>query len=338
MTVSAYSIPSEWDPHAALWVGWPHLKGEWGTAFEGAREEIAAVVRAAAKTTPVRIACGSREAYGSAWFALEPDIEAGRVSLHTLPAGDIWVRESGPILAVENGRRIALCFQFIGWGGKYVMTGDTMTAGGIASVERTPRRRFDFVLEGGAIELDGTGRLLTTRQCLLNQNRNPDWSEIDAETALKQAFQIDQVLWLDDGLLNDHTDGHIDNLARFIGPGRVVCQTPSGANDPNAARLSEIEQTLRAQGLEVVTLPSPGRIEDAAGAALPASHMNFVISNQKIYLPTYENQFSPLAKAQLQSYMPGYDVIDLPARHILSGGGAFHCMTQHVPALEELAR
>ena len=330
-----YLVPPEWAPQSTVWVGWPHLRGEWGNAFEGARREIADFVRALSNTTPVRIACGSREAYGSAWFALEPHIRAGRVSLHTMPAGDIWLRDTGPVVAIQAGSRLSLQFQFNGWGGKYVMWGDTMTSGGIASVEQTARHAFDFVLEGGAVDFDGAGRALTTRECLLNPNRNADWSQSDAETALQQAFGVTEVIWLNDGLRNDHTDGHIDNLARFIGPGRVICQTPSGADDPNADRLQAIEHDLRESGLEVLTIPSPGLIEDEDGMAVPASHMNVLISNQKIYLPTYEDTYAPLAKAQLETYMPDYEVVDLPARHILSGGGAFHCMTQQIPALKE---
>ncbi|MEO0607859.1 MAG: agmatine deiminase family protein [Pseudomonadota bacterium] len=334
MEVDPISIPPEWGPHAAIWVGWPHLRGEWGDAFDGAREEIAGFIRALCQTTPVRVACGSREAYGSACLALETERTAGRVSLHTLPAGDIWVRDTGPIFAGPP-RRLALQFTFNGWGGKFVMPGDTLTAGAIASVEQVPLRRQDFVLEGGAVDLDGAGRLLTTRQCVLNANRNPGWTETAASAALKQAFQVHEVIWLDDGLLNDHTDGHIDNIARFIGPGRVICQSPSGSDDPNAALYCEIEATLRAAHLEVVTLPSPGRVTDLDEASLPASHVNFLISNGAVYLPVYEDVYAPKAVQALEAALPDHKIIALPARHILAGGGAFHCMTQQVPDDEE---
>lgn len=335
MSETLFHLPPEWAPHSAIWVGWPHLRGEWGDAFDGARDEISGFVNAVSSITPVRIACGSREAYGSAWFQFEPLIRSGRVRLHPMPAGDIWVRDTGPLIGAQDGSPLALMFQFNGWGGKFPMSGDTMTAGGIASAEGVPRRGHGFILEGGGIDLDGAGRLLTTRQCLLNPNRNPDWTEITAEQALRDAFQIDEILWLNKGLLNDHTDGHIDNVARFIGPGRAVCQSPSGEDDPNAEGLVEIEQTLRDFGLDVATVPSPGLITDEDGAPLPASHMNFVISNQHIFLPVYEAHYASLAKSALQDLMPGYEIIDLPARSILAGGGAFHCMTQQVPALKE---
>lgn len=335
MTDAAINVPPEWSPQAAVWVGWPHLRGEWGDAFDGARQEIAGFVRALSQVTQVKIACGSREAYGSAWFALETEIAAGRVSLHTVPSGDIWLRDTGPIMAVRDAEPIALSFDFNGWGGKYVMSGDTMTAGGIVSVERVPRQHQPFILEGGAVDFDGAGRMMTTRQCVLNPNRNPGWTDAVAEQALRHAFGVETVIWLGEGLLNDHTDGHIDNIARFIGPGRVLCQSPSGADDPNEKRLNDIGSSLLRSGLDVVTIPSPGRILDEAGDIMPASHANFLISNGHVFLPVYEETYAPRAVAALEAAMPGYNIIALPARNILSGGGAFHCMTQQIPVARE---
>ena len=338
MSLAPVFVPPEWGPHAAVWVGWPHIRDEWGAAFDGARQEIAGFVRALCPVTPVKVACGSREAYGSAREAFEPQIEAGQVTLHTLPAGDIWLRDTGPIFARRGAALSALSFTFNGWGGKYVMPGDTMTAGGIASVEQIAREAHDFVLEGGAIDLDGDGRLLTTRQCVLNPNRNRNWTEATAEMAMKAAFGVDQVIWLGDGLHNDHTDGHVDNIARFIGPGRAICQQASGGDDPNTDRLAAIEHDLRAAGLDVVTVPSPGLIADEDGMPLPASHMNFLISNRHVFLPVYEDTHSPRAIAALEAALPDHTLVPLPARHILSGGGAFHCMTQQVPDFTELTR
>lgn len=329
-------VPPEWAPQSAIWVGWPHIRGEWGAAFEGARAEIAAFIRALAPVTPVRVACGSREAYTSAWLTLDDLAAAGHVQLHTVLAGDIWLRDTGPVLSRRGETPEALAFQFNGWGGKYVMPGDTHTAQAIASVERVSVSRFPFVLEGGAVDVDGDGRLLTTRQCLLNPNRNPDWNEADATRALEQAFGVDQVIWLDEGLINDHTDGHVDNIARFIGPGRVLCQMPTGADDPNAVTYAAIERKLKDAGLEVHLIPSPGKIVDEDGEPVPASHLNFLISNGTVFIPTYDADAVPALIAAFETALPGYKLVTLPARHILSGGGAFHCMTQQVPRFEEL--
>jgi agmatine deiminase len=331
MTETRIFISPEWAPQQAVWAGWPHIRGEWGVPFDDARAQISVFLKALSEVTPVKVACGSREAYGSAFFAFEAEIEAGLISLHTLPAGDIWLRDTGPIMGQVAGDLAALGFKFNGWGGKYVMPGDTMTNHAIAAVEQLDFRPHDFILEGGAIDLDGAGRLLTTRQCVLNPNRNTGWNEADAEAALKAAFGVSHVIWLGDGLLNDHTDGHVDNIARFIAPGVAVCQSPSGADDPNAATYAAIEADLRAAGVQPVLIPSPGVIVDEDGAAIPASHMNFLISNGHVFLPTYEETYAPQAVAALQAAMPEHKIAALPADAILTGGGSFHCMTQQVP-------
>lgn len=328
-----FSVLPEWAPQSAVWAGWPHIRGEWGAPFEAARSQITDFLKALCAVTPVKVACGSREAYGSAYFALEAEIEAGRVSLHTLPTGDIWLRDTGPIFGGNNDALHALGFKFNGWGGKYIMPGDTLTNNAIAVVEQAQFSPHEFILEGGAVDFDGNGRLLTTRQCVLNSNRNPDWSATDAERALKDAFGVSQIIWLDDGLLNDHTDGHVDNIARFIAPGVAVCQTASGPDDPNADVYLKIETQLREAGISPVLIPSPGRIEDENQHPIPASHMNFLISNQHIFLPVYEDAHAPLAAKALEAAMPDFKVICLPANAILSGGGSFHCMTQQVPVI-----
>ena len=333
MKNNTISISPEWAPHAAVWAGWPHLLAEWGSPFQAARDQISVFLKALCQVVPVKVACGSREAYGSAFFAFEAEIEAGQISLHTLPSGDIWLRDTGPIFAIQNEQPCALGFKFNGWGGKFVMSGDTMTSGAIAGVEQTKFVSHDFILEGGAIDLDDDGRLLTTRQCVLNPNRNSGWTEASAEAALKAAFGVSQVIWLGDGLLNDHTDGHVDNIARFIAPGMALCQTASGADDPNAQTYKTIEADLRDAGITPVLIPSPGRLEDADGHPIPASHMNFLISNKHVFLPVYEDRYGPKAVAAFEAAMPGYKIVPQKANAILTGGGSFHCMTQQVPKI-----
>lgn len=322
-------IPPEWAAQRALWVGWPRLPEEWGEAFVGARAEIAGFVRAASRFVPVKLACGSDEAESSAAAAT-----SGCAMIERIPTGDIWLRDTGAIFAVLDGAPGALGFRFNGWGGKFVMPGDSETAAAMAMVEGVRLQRHDFVLEGGAIDLDGAGRLLTTRQCLLNPNRNPGWDEATAEAALKATFGVDQVIWLGDGLANDHTDGHVDNIARFIAPGHALCQAPSGPDDPNADTYAKIEADLRAAGLEVSILASPGRIETDEGEVIPASHMNFTLTNDALILPTYESVYSQLAIETLMQLCPGREIVALPASHILAGGGSFHCMTREVPRFE----
>ncbi|MFN7054390.1 agmatine deiminase family protein [Hyphomonas sp.] len=317
----------EWAPQAALWAGWPRLAEEWGGDLTPARTEIAAFIRAAAAYVPVRVACGSREAAASARLAT-----GGQGQIVELPTGDIWLRDTGPIITGTGASREAQVFRFNGWGGKYLMDGDTQTAPAIAARENLPARSHPIVLEGGGIDVDGEGVLLTTRQCLLNPNRNPSLSEAEIEAALRAAFGVEEIVWLGDGLMNDHTDGHVDNIARFIAPGHVLCQHPADRNDPNADTLQEIERTLTAAGLMVSSVPSPGLIHFGDGVPVPASHMNFTLTNRAVFVPVYEDRFSAVALSEMKALFPGRDVIGLPARAILAGGGSFHCMTREIPA------
>lgn len=326
MTDTPVHLLPEWAPHACLWVGWPRLAEEWGGDLTAARQDIAGFIRAAAQYLPVKIACGSSEAAASARLAT-----GGAGEIVEIPTGDIWLRDTGPIVTGTGAARQAQIFRFNGWGGKYLMDGDTETAGAIAAQEGIGGRRHAFVLEGGGIDADGEGRLLTTRQCLLNPNRNPDLSQAEIEASLASALGVTQFIWLGDGLLNDHTDGHVDNIARFIAPGHVLCQHPADENDPNAEVLREIERTLVAHGLMVSSIPSPGLILSEEGTPVPASHMNFTITNRAVLVPIYEDRFSAVALAEMKALFPGRDVIGLPARGILAGGGSFHCMTREIP-------
>jgi agmatine deiminase len=194
-----------------------------------------------------------------------------------------------------------------------------------------------FVLEGGALDHDGAGAVLTTRQCLLNANRNPGWTQAVAERALAAALGCRKVLWLDDGLLNDHTDGHVDNLARFVAPGVVVCPIAYGDDDPNAEVYDSAAEDLRGmtdaagRALSVLRIPSPGRIA-IDDEIVPASHMNFIVANGAVIVPTYAFHAGQMACAALADIFPHRQVIALPSNALLTGGGSFHCITQQEPA------
>jgi agmatine deiminase len=326
------TIPAEWAPHKAIWTAWPSAADLWGEDLAPARGEVAAMVRALADDGAgdrMRVLAHGREAEASAKLALGQNAEV-------LPAafGDIWLRDTGPIFMREAR---AHAFRFNGWGGKYQLPHDKEVADQIARTAGVALTRHDFILEGGAIEMDGEGALITTRQCVLNRNRNPHWTEAAAEVELKRALGVEKVLWLDEGLANDHTDGHIDNLARFVAPGRVVCQAPFGPDDPNLDVLEEIALSLaamtdaRGRKLEVVAIPSPGAVLDEDGDAAAASHMNFVVGNTVVVVPVYSAS-SEAAVEALNPLFPGRKVIGLPSRAILTGGGSFHCITQQEPA------
>ncbi|HZB69139.1 MAG TPA: agmatine deiminase family protein, partial [Sphingomicrobium sp.] len=193
-----------------------------------------------------------------------------------------------------------------------------------------PYSKADWVLEGGAIDQDGSGTVLTTEQCLLNPNRNPGLQRADIEQWLARDLGFERIIWLGSGLLNDHTDGHIDNIARFVAPGRVAIPTPA-KDDPNGAVWRDAAKRLRAAKLDLVNLPSPGRIESAEGDIIPASYMNFYIGNAAVVVPQYGVANDRSAVTVVQALFPDRQAIGLRADHILTGGGSFHCISQQIP-------
>ena len=200
----------------------------------------------------------------------------------------------------------------------------------MATTAGVPLARHDWVLEGGAIDVDGTGLAVTTEQCLLNPNRNPRMDANEIASHLRRDLGIDRLLWLGDGLEGDHTDGHVDNLARFVAPGVLAVPAPSGSDDPNADVYEDAHARARDFGLDVVTIPSPGRII-VDGEVVPASHMNFYIANGAVIVPTYGSAYGDAAVAAVAALFPTRKVVGLPALHVLSGGGSFHCITQQQP-------
>lgn len=337
MTVPALLQPAEWAPHRACWLAWPAHAHLWEANLPAAQAEFAALCAAIAADggEALEVLVEDATAEAAARAALAP--AAGRVRFHTVPVGDIWLRDTAPIFVVEAGTVTAGCFRFNGWGGKYVLPGDDRVAAQVAALSGAPARLSGWVLEGGSVEPDGEGTVLTTRQCLLNPNRNPGLDEAGVEALLRRDLGAAKVLWLDEGLLNDHTDGHIDTLARFVAPGVVVCMAPAGPDDPNAAVLERIAQDLaamtdaRGRRLQVVRIPSPGRVADEDGRVMPASHVNFYIGNRAVVVPTYGTPTAEAAVAALAPLFPGRRVVGRSARAILSGGGAFHCITQQQP-------
>ena len=327
-------VPAEWAPHRAMWLGFPSHADLWQEDLDEARDEVAALARALAGPGRERVrlmVCGEGAAAAAARLLGDVDgveIVPGRF-------GDIWLRDTGPIFLDASQ---AAAFRFNGWGGKYLLEGDDEVAGQIAGHAGAALRRNDFVLEGGAVDHDGAGTVLTTRQCLLNANRNPGWDQAKAQAALADALGARTLLWLGEGLMNDHTDGHVDNLARFIGPGVVVCPMGFGRSDPNARAYDAAAQALAGMSdadgrrLKVVRIPSPGRIEDEEGKLVAASHMNFLIANGAVIVPRYEETSGRLAVEALAGLFPGREAIGLPSRAILTGGGSFHCITQQEPA------
>ena len=317
--------PAEWSPHRAMWLGFPSHAELWEGDLAAAQAEVAALARALAGPggERVRLMVRGDEAVGAACTLLG---QGSGVEVVRAQFGDIWLRDTGPIFVKRGEETVAAAFRFNGWGGKYVLDDDDLVPEQIAAAAGTPRLEHDLVLEGGAVDSDGLGALLTTRQCLLNPNRNKGWTEAKAEAALGEALGARKVLWLGQGLANDHTDGHVDNLARFVAPGLVACPVGAGRDDPNtdaygeAARVIASATDARGTPIQVMRLPSPGRILDGEGNVVPASHMNFIIANDAVIMPVYEETVSPLALEALGSIFPEREVIGLSSRAILTGG------------------
>ncbi|HWH17857.1 MAG TPA: agmatine deiminase family protein, partial [Allosphingosinicella sp.] len=315
--------PPEWAEHEWVWIGFPSHAELWLEDIGPAREEVIAfarAVRAEGRGERVILVAADDEAAASARELAGPGIEVVKE-----PFGDIWLRDTGPIILKGGGRRTASSFGFNGWGGKYELEGDDTVGLGLATAAGFATHSHDWILEGGAIDVDGTGLAVTTEQCLLNPNRNPGLSREEIETRLRADLGIERLLWLGEGLLGDHTDGHVDNLARFVGEGRIAIPAAGGEDDPNAAVYADAKARAEAFGLEVVGVPSPGRIT-RDGEIIPASYMNFYIGNTAVVVPLYGAPNDDAAVEAIGALFPGRKAVGLRADHVLTGGGSFHCI------------
>lgn len=320
--------PPEWHPQQWLWIGFPHDAAEWPGVLERAQQQIAAFANAVADSgQEVRLLVRDE-----ANAARARELTSGAVKLERRRYGDIWLRDTGPLVVFgPDGERAARRFGFNGWGGKYLMDGDQEIGAELARDAGLGVATSDWILEGGAIDTDGTGLAVTTEQCLLDPNRNPALSRADIEGRLKRDLGLDRALWLGDGLVNDHTDGHVDNLARFVGPGVLALPRATGPGDPHAAIYDDARARARDFGLELREIPSPGRIEND-GRVEPASYMNFVIINRLVVVPVYGSPHDDNAIAAIGEIFADREVIGLPADAVLAGGGGFHCASQQMPA------
>jgi agmatine deiminase len=324
--------PAEWEKHSAVWSAWPSHEALWLENLQPAREQVAALFHAIAddgKGEQLNILVHGDEAQRSADVALE----GTHHKLFRIPFGDIWLRDTAPIF-VRDGLNIkAACFGFNGWGGKYSLSHDGEVSHAVAKASGMPILKHDWVLEGGSIDVDGAGRALTSRQCLLNRNRNPKLSQMEIEHRLESQLGITQIVWLGDGMANDHTDGHIDNIARFVAPGHAVVPEAQDADDPNRDAYIAARKSLEAGGLSVSVVPSVGRYESEDGDVVPASYMNFYISNSRVIVPIYGSKWDEAGVTAIAALFPGRETLGLPANAVLTGGGSFHCITQQVPLI-----
>ena len=316
----------EWSPHEAVWIGFPSAADLWEENLAPAQAEVAAFAAAV-----------HADGAGEAVWLVAADDRAAAEARRLAPFarviverfGDVWLRDTGPIIVGTGAARRAQGFRFNGWGEKYDLPGDDSIGERIAGEAGLRFAKADWVLEGGAIDGDGSGLFVTTEQCLLNPNRNPGAGKDMIEEWLARDLGATRVVWLGDGLENDHTDGHVDNIARFVGPGRVAIPEAE-ADDPNAETYADVAEALLDADLDVVVIPSPGRIE-IDGEIIPASYMNFYIGNRAVVVPHYGAPNDAAATEALQEIFPDRRVVGLRADHLLTGGGSFHCISQQVP-------
>ncbi|MDQ3481934.1 MAG: agmatine deiminase family protein, partial [Pseudomonadota bacterium] len=297
----------EWAPHEAVWIGFPSDPALWLADLKAAEREVVAfaeAVHSGGEGERVLLVAAHEDAAAAA-RELAPF-----ATVIVEKFGDIWLRDTGPVV-IESGReRRAQGFGFNGWGGKYELPGDDSIGERLAAKSGLAFSKSEWILEGGAIEQDGSGTVITTEQCLLNPNRNGAMSRDQVEDALRRDLGFERVIWLGEGLVNDHTDGHVDNLARFVAPGRVAIPTPAG-DDPNEAVYRDAARRLRQTRLDVVTLPSPGRIESEEGDIIPASYMNFYIGNAAVVVPQYGAANDRAAVDVVQALFPDRVAIGL---------------------------
>ena len=337
-----YAMPAEWAPHQCTWLSWPHNRDTWPGKFAPVEPVMTRFVAALAKSELVRINVLDERHERHVQSLLEGSVNSERVRFHRIPTNDAWCRDHGAIFVNNEDSSeplVALDFRFNSWGGKYPPFDlDDAAARQMASHLDVPCRSLDFVLEGGSIDVNGAGALLTTEQCLLHPNRNPGMSREAIETLLMTELGVDTVHWLGDGIVGDDTDGHIDDLTRFVSEDQVVTVVENNRSDDNFAALSENRERLQAmrladgRPLRIVELDMPAPLE-FRGDRLPASYANFYIANTVVVVPTFDDPADAPNLRKLEAVFPGREVIGIDCRDLVLGLGTFHCLSQQVPRL-----
>jgi len=335
-----YRMPAEWEPHEATWLSWPHNPETWPGKMEPVPAIFADIVAGLCDGEEVRILVGDDELEKSARAALAargcPD---ANVRFFRIPTNDAWMRDHGPIFVVHPERGVALTdWKYNAWGGKYPPYAlDDQVPSRINETLQRPLFRGDMVLEGGSIDVDGAGTLLTTESCLLNPNRNPSLTKPAIEERLAELLGVRKVLWLGDGIAGDDTDGHVDDLTRFVAPRTVVTAVEDDPADVNYRALQDNVARLRTMTdaggapLEVITLPMPPAVYYDA-RRLPASYANFYIGNRAVLVPVFEHPRDQIACATLARVFPRRRIVPIRSTDLVWGLGAVHCVTQQQPA------
>lgn len=329
-------MPAEWHPHSCCWMAWPRRTDYWPFAMSRAYTSCAAVAQAIARFEPVKMIASSKHIEAVRQWC------GGSVEVISLPIDDIWLRDTGPTFVINGQGEIAgVAWQFNAWGEYCERLANYQQDAVLASrlLEETQIRRYSapLVLEGGSIHVDGQGTLLTSEECLLNPNRNPHLNRREIEELLREYLGIMKVIWLGQGLQNDETAGHIDNLACFVRPGIVLALSCQDPEDSNYAALQDNLQRLRhatdAHGrhVEIIEIEQPARRDDLKGLRLALSYINFYVANGGIVMPTFEDAADQAALETVIKVFPDRQVVPVTGLDLVYGGGCIHCMTQQQP-------
>ena len=333
-------MPPEWAPHQATWISWPHKRESWPGKFEPVEPVMVKAVAALSRSETVRINVLDRKHQKHVQELLSGEVDPGRVVFHQFPTNDAWCRDHGAIFvtrAAKPDRLLALDFRFNAWGGKYPPFDlDDAIPGKMAAALGVPTYPVDMVLEGGSIDVNGHGALLTTEQCLLHPNRNPDLGREAIEQNLCNSLGVQQIVWLGDGIVGDDTDGHIDDLTRFVSEDTVVTVVETDRKDENYLPLADNRERLNqvrltdGRRLTVIELAMPRPLE-FRGDRLPASYANFYIGNSIVLMPVFNDPADEPNRLKLTRCFPGREVVAIDCTDLVLGLGTFHCLTQQVP-------
>jgi agmatine deiminase len=329
-----FRMPAEWEPHEATWIAWPHNREDWPGRFAPIPWVYAEIVRKLAKVEPVRILVeGAGEEQGARRVLKKIGADLGVVQFFICPTDRVWTRDYCPLFVRNREGDVAITnWQFNGWGKYDNWKKDDAIPGQLARLLKMREWRPGLVLEGGSIDVNGRGLLLTTEECLLSpiQARNPELTRPQIERALRDYLGVRKIIWLRNGIAGDDTHGHIDDLARFVNPDTVVIAAEDDKSDPNFEPLRENLALLRAQPVRVVKLPMP-RPVIFAGQRLPASYANFYIANSLVLVPTFNDPNDRVALSTLARLFPDREVTGIHATELVWGLGTLHCMTQQQP-------
>lgn len=323
-----FFMPAEWHPHDACWMAWPCRSSLWGDNYNAACHAYATVANAIADYESVNMLIPEERLQQARLLCSES------IRLIPMPLDDSWYRDTGPLFTIDGKGGIrGTDWSFNGWGGKYrPYDRDAASSSAILRILGIERISVPMVLEGGAIDVDGRGRLMATEECLLNINRNPGWSRQKIEQTLRTYLGIDEILWLYKGLYGDETDGHVDNIARFCPEGVVLLHFPQDLASPNRQVAEENRRRLLAAGLEICPLPEPPIVKDKTGSPLPRSYANFYIGNGAVFMPVFHDATDDHAHSILAEMFPERHIVRLPGDMLVTGGGNIHCITQQQPA------